>query len=155
MTTLKETIRGDLKTAMKAREKERTAAIRALLAAIQAEETTGGRHELSDDDVLKVIAREIKKRKESAEMYKENDRSELAEAELIDVPFFESYQPEQLDDAGVDKLVEEAVATVATETGGDVTMKQMGQVMAKANELAAGRADGKRLSAAVKAKLSN
>ena len=69
MSQLKETIRGDLKTAMKAREKERTSAIRALLAAIQAEETNGARHELTDEDVLKVIAREIKKRRESAEVY--------------------------------------------------------------------------------------
>lgn len=146
-------MRADLKTAMKAREKERTAAIRALLAAIQAEETNGGRHELSDDEILKVVAREIKKRKEAAEMYESNGRPELAEAELVDVPFFESYQPEQLDDAGVAQLVDQAVAAVAEETGAEVTMKQMGQVMAKANALAAGRADGKRLSAAVKERL--
>ena len=69
MSQLKETIRADLKTSMKAKEKERTGAIRALLAAIQAEETTGARHEITDEDVLKVIAREIKKRRESAQMY--------------------------------------------------------------------------------------
>lgn len=71
---------------MKAKEKQRTSAIRALLAAIQAEETTGSRHELEDEDILKVIAREIKKRRESAEVYEENGRPELAEAELVDVP---------------------------------------------------------------------
>ena len=60
MSELKDTIRADLKTSMKAKEKQRTSAIRALLAAIQAEETTGSRHELEDEDILKVIAREIK-----------------------------------------------------------------------------------------------
>ncbi|MGV0420440.1 GatB/YqeY domain-containing protein [Corynebacterium simulans] len=154
MSQLKETIRGDLKTAMKAREKERTSAIRALLAAIQAEETNGARHELTDEDVLKVIAREIKKRRESAEVYAENGRQELADAELADVPYFEAYQPEQLDDAELDTLVGEAIAEVEAETGETVTIKQMGNVMKVATAKAAGRSDGKRLSAAVKAKLS-
>ena len=154
MSELKETIRADLKTAMKDRDKARTSAIRALLAAIQAAETDGGsRHDLTDEDVLKVIAREIKKRRESAEVYTDNDRPELAEEELKDVPFFEGYQPEQLDDAGVDDLVAEAIAEVEAESDGPVGMKQMGQVMKIANEKAAGRADGKRLSSAVKAKL--
>lgn len=154
MSELKETIRADLKTAMKDRDKARTSAIRALLAAIQSAETDGGsRHELTDEDVLKVIAREIKKRRESAEVYTDNDRPELAEEELKDVPFFESYQPEQLDDAGVDDLVAESIAEVEAESDGPVGMKQMGQVMKIANEKAAGRADGKRLSSAVKAKL--
>ncbi|GAB6951640.1 GatB/YqeY domain-containing protein [Corynebacterium simulans] len=139
---------------MKAREKERTSAIRALLAAIQAEETNGARHELTDEDVLKVIAREIKKRRESAEVYAENGRQELADAELADVPYFEAYQPEQLDDAELDTLVGEAIAEVEAETGETVTIKQMGNVMKVATAKAAGRADGKRLSAAVKAKLS-
>ncbi len=154
MSELKDAIRADLKTAMKAREKERTSAIRSLLAAIQAEETTGARHEITDADVLKVIAREIKKRKESAEVYAANDRPELAEAELADVPFFEAYQPAQLSDAELDALVEQAVADVAAETGSAPTMKQMGKVMQAATAQAAGRADGKRLSAAVKARLS-
>ncbi|OFM03420.1 glutamyl-tRNA amidotransferase [Corynebacterium sp. HMSC071F07] len=154
MSQLKETIRGDLKTAMKAREKERTSAIRALLAAIQAEETNGARHELTDEDVLKVIAREIKKRRESAEVYAENGRQELADAELADVPYFEAYQPEQLDDAELDTLVGEAIAEVEAEPGHPPTIKQMGNVMKVATAKAAGRADGKRLSAAVKAKLS-
>ncbi|MFR9840161.1 GatB/YqeY domain-containing protein [Corynebacterium striatum] len=154
MSQLKETIRADLKTAMKAREKERTSAIRSLLAAIQAEETNGSRHELTDEDVLKVISREIKKRRESAEVYAENGRQELADAELVEVPFFEAYQPEQLDDAALDALVSEAIAEVEADSGEAVTIKQMGNVMKVATAKAAGRADGKRLSSAVKAKLA-
>ena len=153
MSQLKETIRADLKTAMKAREKERTSAIRSLLAAIQAEETNGARHDLTDEDVLKVIAREIEKRRESAEVYAENGRPELAEAELVDVPFFEAYQPAQLSDDEVTALVDEAVAEVEAEKGEPASMKLMGGVMKAANAKAAGRVDGKRLSDAVKARL--
>lgn len=154
MSELKQTIRADLKTAMKAKEKQRTSAIRALLAAIQAEETNGSRHELEDADILKVIAREIKKRRESAEVYEENGRPELAEAELADVPFFEAYQPRQLDESELQALVKESIAEVEAENGEAPTMKQMGAVMKVANAKAAGQADGKRLSVEVKAQLS-
>ena len=123
MSELKQTIRADLKTAMKAKEKQRTSAIRALLAAIQAEETNGSRHELEDADILKVIAREIKKRRESAEVYEENGRPELAEAELADVPFFEAYQPRQLDESELQALVKESIAEVEAENGEAPTMK--------------------------------
>lgn len=154
MSQLKESIRADLKTSMKARDKERTSAIRSLLAAIQEEETSGARHEVDDEVILKVIAREIKKRRESAEVYAENGRPELAEAELSEVPYFEAYQPQQLDDAELEALVAQAVAEVEAETGAPATMKQMGNIMKAANAKAAGRADGKRLSSAVKAKLA-
>ena len=154
MSELKQSIRADLKTAMKAKEKQRTSAIRALLAAIQAEETNGSRHELEDADILKVIAREIKKRRESAEVYADNGRPELAEAELADVPFFEAYQPRQLDESELKVLVKESIAEVETENGEAPTMKQMGAVMKVANAKAAGQADGKRLSAEVKSQLS-
>lgn len=154
MSELKQTIRADLKTAMKAKEKQRTSAIRALLAAIQAEETNGSRHELEDADILKVIAREIKKRRESAEVYADNGRPELAEAELADVPFFEAYQPRQLDESELKALVKDSIAEVEAENGEAPTMKQMGAVMKVVNAKAAGQADGKRLSAEVKSQLS-
>lgn len=153
MSELKEKIRADLKTAMKAREKERTGTIRMLLAAIQSEETTGNKHELSDDDVQKVIAREIKKRRESAEVYTENGRRELAEAEEAEAEVLAGYQPKQLDDTELADLVKLAVADVAAAEGEPVTMKQMGQVMKEATGKAAGRADGKRISERVKAEL--
>jgi len=158
MSELKDKIRADLKTSMKAKEKERTGTIRMLLAAIQAEETTGAKHEVSDEDILKVVAREIKKRRESAEIYAANDRRELADAELAEVAVLEEYQPAQLDDAALTELVDAAVAHVAAEQGvavDEVSMKHMGQVMKAATAAAAGRADGKRLSAAVKDRLSS
>lgn len=154
MSELKNKIRADLTTAMKAREKERTGTLRMLLAAIQTEETSGSKHELTDEDVLKVIAREIKKRRESAEVYAEAGRSELADAETNEANILAEYQPQQLDDDELAALVAEAVAQVKAELGEDVSTKQMGQVMKLATAQAAGRADGKRLSTAVRAALA-
>lgn len=157
MSELKDKIRADLKTAMLAKDKGRTGTIRMLLAAIQGEETTGAKHEATDEDILKVIAREIKKRRESAQIYSDNNRPELAETELAEVAVLEEYQPAQLDDAAVDELVDAAVADVAAEQGiapNEVSMKQMGQVMKAATAAAAGQVDGKRLSGAVRAKLA-
>lgn len=138
---------------MKAKDKERLGTIRMLLAAIQAEETTGAKHELSDDDVVKVIAREVKKRRESAEIYAENGRQELADAELAEISVLEDYQPAQLDDAAVADLVRASADAVAEGQGvatEELSMKQMGQVMKEATSRSAGGVEGKRLSAAVK-----
>lgn len=148
MSELKEQIRADLKEAMKAKEKERTGTIRMLLAAIQTAETEGTKHEVDDAEIQKIIAREIKKRRESADIYQTNGREDLAETELAEVAVLEGYQPKQLDDAELSALVTAAI----TETGAE-SMAQMGQVMKAATEKAAGRADGKRLSAEVKAQL--
>lgn len=149
MSALKDQIRADLKEAMKAKEKERTGTIRMLLAAIQTAETEGSKHEVDDAEVQKIIAREIKKRRESADIYKTNGRDDLADAELAEAGILEAYQPKQLDDQELAKLIDEAIA----ETGAE-SMAQMGQVMKAATAKAAGRADGKRLSEAVKARLS-
>lgn len=149
MSALKDQIRADLKEAMKAKEKERTGTIRMLLAAIQTAETEGSKHEVDDAEVQKIIAREIKKRRESADIYKTNGRDDLADAELAEAGILEAYQPKQLDDQELAKLIDEAIA----ETGAE-SMAQMGQVMKAATAKAAGRADGKRLSETVKARLS-
>ena len=148
MSALKDQIRADLKKAMKAKEKERTGTIRMLLAAIQTAETEGSKHEVDDAEIQKIIAREIKKRRESAEIYQTNGREDLATAELGEASILEAYQPKQLDDEELASLIDDIVA----ETGA-TSMAQMGQVMKAATAKAAGRADGKRLSAAVKAKL--
>ena len=149
MSALKDQIRADLKDAMKAKDKERTGTIRMLLAAIQTAETEGSKHEVDDAEIQKIIAREIKKRRESADIYKTNGRDDLAEAELTEASILEVYQPKQLDDDELAKLIDEAIA----ETGAE-SMAQMGQVMKAATAKAEGRADGKRLSEAVKARLS-
>ena len=148
MSALKDQIRADLKEAMKAKEKERTGTIRMLLAAIQTAETEGSKHEVDDAEIQKIIAREIKKRRESAEIYTTNGRDDLAETELTEAGILEAYQPKQLDDAELAQLIDEAIA----ETGAD-SMAQMGQVMKAATAKAEGRADGKRISEAVKSRL--
>lgn len=148
MSALKDQIRADLKDAMKAKEKERTGTIRMLLAAIQTAETEGSKHEVDDAEIQKIIAREIKKRRESAEIYTTNGREDLAQTELTEASILEAYQPKQLDDQELAKLIDAAIA----ETGAQ-SMAQMGQVMKAATAKADGRADGKRISEAVKARL--
>lgn len=149
MSELKEQIRADLKAAMKAKEKERTGTIRMLLAAIQTAETEGSKHEVDDAEVQKIIAREIKKRRESAEIYQSNGREDLATQELTEASILEEYQPKQLTDEELSALVDATVNDL-----GATSMAQMGAVMKEATAKAAGRADGKRLSQAVKARLS-
>lgn len=151
MSELKQKIIADMTTAMKARDKDTVGALRMLKAAIQTEEVSGAKHELTDAEVLRVIEREVKKRRESAEMYSENGRQELADAELAEAEVFARYQPAQLDDDALTALVNSAVAEVAGD--GAPSMKMMGQVMKLAKEKAAGQADGKRLSEAVKSAL--
>lgn len=149
MSELKDQIRADLKEAMKAKEKERTGTIRMLLAAIQTAETEGSKHEVDDEEIQKIIAREIKKRRESAEIYQTNGREDLAAQELTEASILEAYQPKQLNDEELALLVDAAVSST-----GATSMAQMGQVMKEATAQAAGRADGKRISEAVKARLS-
>ncbi|AIL96030.1 GatB/YqeY domain-containing protein [Corynebacterium ureicelerivorans] len=150
MSTLKEQIRADLKEAMKAKEKERTGTIRMLLAAIQTAETEGSKHEVDDAEIQKIIAREIKKRRESADIYTTNGRADLAETELAEASILEVYQPKQLSDEELATLIDEAIADTGAES-----MAQMGQVMKAATAKADGRADGKRISEAVKARLGS
>ena len=127
-----------------------TATLRMALAAITTEEVAGSdARELSDDEVLTVLARESKKRREAAEAFGSAGREELAERERAEGSVLERYLPTQLDDAAVTELVAAAIA----ETGAS-GMPQMGAVMRVAQQKAAGRADGKRLSTEVRRQLS-
>ena len=155
MSDLKAKLREDLTTSMKARDKAKTGTLRMLLSALTQEETSGTKHELTDEDVLKVIAREIKKRRESAEVYAANDRQELADIELTEASILEAYQPVQLTDEEMNELIDTSMAEIAEQTGEEVSMRQMGQVMKAATAKAAGRVDGKRLSTAVKSRISS
>jgi uncharacterized protein YqeY len=154
MAELKDRLRADLTAAMKAQDKLRTATVRMMLSAIQAEETSGKQsRELSDDDVLKVLAREAKKRAEAAEIYTQNGRGELAANEHAEARIIDDYLPTPLTEAELADVVDTAIAQVSEENGEAPGMKQMGQVMKAAAAIAAGKADGSRLSAAVKARL--
>ncbi|CAM3543934.1 GatB/YqeY domain-containing protein [Tsukamurella ocularis] len=154
MSEVKAAIRDDLKTAMKAKDTLVTGTLRMLLSAIQNEETSGTAHALTDEEFLKVVAREVKKRGEAAEIFATNGRDELAAKERAEAEVMSRYLPKQLSDDELGALVGAAIAEVTAELGEPPTVRQMGQVMKVANAKAAGAADGKRLSSAVKAKLA-
>ncbi|WP_029117340.1 GatB/YqeY domain-containing protein [Mycobacterium sp. URHB0044] len=154
MAELKDKLRADLTTAMKAKDKLRTGTLRMLIAAIQSEEVSGKEaRELSDADVLKVIARESRKRGEAAQIYITNGRGELAANERAEASVIVEYLPTPLNDDELANVANTAIAQVAEEIGHRPGMKQMGQVMKAATAIADGKADGARLSAAVKDRL--
>jgi uncharacterized protein len=154
MAELKARLRADLTGAMKTQDKLRTATLRMLLAAIQTEEVSGKEaKELSDEEILKVFARESRKRGEAAEIYTQNGRGELAANEHAEARIIDEYLPTPLTDAELADVVDTAMAQVAEAIGERPGMKQMGQVMKAATAIAAGKADGSRLSAAVKDRL--
>jgi uncharacterized protein len=154
MAELKSRLRADLTMAMKTQDKLRMATLRMLLAAIQTEEVSGKEaRELSDDDITKVLARESRKRGEAAEIYTQNGRGDLAANEHAEARIIDEYLPTPLTEAEVADVADTAIAEVAEELGHRPTMKQMGMVMKAATAIAAGKADGARLSAAVKERL--
>src|ERR1700743_688831 len=154
MAELKSRLRADLTASMKAQDKLRTGTLRMLLAAIQNEEVSGKQaKELTDDEVLKVLARESRKRGEAAEIYTQNGRGELAANEHAEARIIDDYLPTPLNEAELADVADPAIAEVAETLGERPTMKQMGQVMKAATAIAAGKADGARLSAAVKERL--
>ena len=154
MAELKSRLRDDLKTAMKAQDKLRVGTLRMLIAAIQAEEVAGKQaRELSDDDVLKVLARESRKRGEAAEIYVTNGRGELAANERAEASVIDEYLPTHLNDDEVANVFKTSFAQVAEELGERPHVKNMGQVMKAALAIAGGQVDAQRLSAAVKDRL--
>ena len=154
-------IQSDIKDAMRAKEKERLTVLRSLLndmknAGIEkkgaqglTEEVASPAEYLDEADMLKVIRGSAKRRRESAEQYREGGREDLAEKEDRELAILEEFLPKPLTDEEVTALVAEAIAE-----SGAASMQEMGKVMKIATERAAGRADGKVLSAAVRAQLS-
>jgi uncharacterized protein YqeY len=154
MAELKEKLRTDLTAAMKGRQTTVVATLRMALAAVTTEEVAGKvARELSDDEVLKVLSREVKKRNEAAEAFAGAGRKEQADAELAEAEVLKSYLPAQLADDELADIVAQAIAEVAAASGEQPGQKQMGQVMKAANAKVAGRAEGGRVAAIVKAKL--
>jgi uncharacterized protein YqeY len=149
-TKLKDRLRIDLTAAIKGRDELRSATLRMALTAITNEEVAGSvARELSDDEVVTVLAREMKKRREAAEAFASAGRVEQARREQAEGEVLTGYLPTQLTDDELGALVAEAVA----ETGA-VGPKSMGQVMKVLNPKVAGRAEGGRVAAAVRSALS-
>ncbi|MBI4901859.1 MAG: GatB/YqeY domain-containing protein [Actinobacteria bacterium] len=151
MAALKAQLRSDLTTAMKARDTFRTGVLRMVLSAIQTEEVAGASaRELSEDEERAVLGREVRKRKESAELYESGNRPELASKELAEVELLSAYLPAPLTEAELDGIVAEEVAAL----GEDASMRQMGQVIKAVNARAKGRAEGAVVAAKVRAALA-
>ena len=149
MPDLKEQLRADLTTAMKARDELRTATLRMVLTAVSAEEVSGKEaRELSDDEVQAVLRREAKKRREAAEAFAGAGRTEQAAREQAEGEVLAGYLPSQLDDADLAAIVADAVTT-----SGASGMQDMGRVMGAVQKVVAGRADGGRVAAEVRRQL--
>ncbi|MFD1937193.1 MULTISPECIES: GatB/YqeY domain-containing protein [Nonomuraea] len=150
MSALKDKLKADLSASLKSRDEVRLRTIRMALAAINVEEVAGKEaRELSDDEIIKVLTKEAKKRREAAEAFGNAGREEQAKAELDEQAVLDEYLPAQLSDEELGRIVDEAVAEL-----GVSGPQAMGQVMKVVNPKIAGRAEGGRVAQIVRARLS-
>ena len=151
MANLELQIQADIKAAMIAKDKVALAATRAIKAAILLAKTAEGavKEEIEDAEVVKIISKLVKQRKESAAIYTEQNRTDLAENELAEAAAMEKYLPKALSEEEVEAAVREVIAEV-----GASSMADMGKVMGTATTKLAGQADGRIISAIVKKLLS-
>ena len=145
--TLKERITEDMKAAMRASDKERLLTIRMVQAAIKQREVDE-RIVLDDAQVIAVIEKMVKQRRESIVAFEQGGRADLADKEKTEITLLQAYLPDQLSAAEVDALIKEAIAST-----GATSMKDMGKVMGAVKAKAAGRADMGAVSASIKAAL--
>jgi uncharacterized protein YqeY len=155
MSELSDRLQTDMVTAMKARDAASLSTLRMAIAAIRNEQVAGKEARvLSEVEVVGVLNREVAKRRDSAEAYAAGNRPELAAKELQEVEVLQRYLPTALSDSELDAIVAEEVAEAAASIGGAPTMKQMGLVIKAVNARAAGRAEGAKVAAKVKAALA-
>jgi len=145
--SLKDSITADMKNAMRAGEKDRLGLIRMLLAAVKQREVDE-RIVLDDGQVLSVIEKMVKQRKESVTQFQQGGREDLAATELREIDWLAAYLPAQLSAEELAAIIDEAVATT-----GAASIKDMGKVMAQVKAKAAGRADMGAVGALIKARL--
>ncbi|SHG62214.1 GatB/YqeY domain-containing protein [Winogradskyella jejuensis] len=142
----------DIMTAMKAAMKDKNqtalAALRAVKSEILLAQTSGAEGELTKDDEIKILSKLVKQRKDSAAIFTEQNRADLAEPELAQAEVISQFLPAQLDEAAITEVVSKVIADTGAEG-----MKDMGKVMGIVNKQLAGQADGKTISTIVKAKL--
>jgi len=151
MAALKDQLRSDLTAAMKARDEVRTRTLRMALTAVSNAEVAGATaRELSDDEVLKVLTREAKRRREAADAFATAGRTEQAAAEQAEGEVLDGYLPAQLGD---DEIA--AIVTAEIEQSGAAGLGAMGQVMKAVTPRIAGRADGGRVAAEVRRQLTS
>ena len=146
--TLKERITEDMKAAMRAADKERLSTIRMVQAAIKQREVDE-RIMLDDGQVIAVLEKMVKQRRESVVQFEQGGRADLADKERAEIALLQGYLPTQLSDAEIDGIIREAIAAT-----GATSVKDMGKVMGAVKAKAAGRADMGAVSARIKAALS-
>ena len=145
--SLKDRITEDMKSAMRAKDTERLGTIRMITSAIKQREVDE-RIQLDDAQVLSVLEKMVKQRKDSITQYEKAGRDELAQQEAFEIAIIQDYMPEQLSDAEIDALIAEAISSSGAES-----MKDMGKVMGLLKPKLAGRADMGAVSGKIKAKL--
>jgi len=147
--SLQKQVMDKMKEAMKSKDTVALTALRALKSAFMLANTEAGAGELSEAEELKIIQKQVKQRKDSATVFTEQGRDDLAEPELAEAAILEQFLPEALSDEEIGKIVEKTIADVGAEG-----MKDMGKVMGIVSKQLAGQADGKTISSIVKAKLA-
>lgn len=142
--TLLSTLNDDMKTAMRAKDKERLAVIRMLKASIQNEEIKVG-HVLNDDEELTILSREMKQRRDSLAEFENAGRDDLSEKVKVEITIVEEYLPAQLSDDEIREIVKQAIAKT-----GAASVKEFGKVMGVVMPQVKGKADGNQVNAIVK-----
>lgn len=146
---LEQEVMQKMKEAMKAKDSVALASLRSVKSEILKAKTSGATEDMTEAEELKLIQKLVKQRKDSAEVYNEQNRADLADAELAEAKVIEQFLPAQLSEEEIDR----AVKSIIEETGAD-SMKDMGKVMGLASQKLAGQADGKTISKIVKANLA-
>lgn len=148
--SLEQKVMTAMKEAMKAKDTNALTSLRAVKSAILLAQTeSGAKEELTEDQELKLLQKQVKQRKDSAAIFTEQGRKDLAEPELAQAAVIEQFLPEQLSEEEIEKVV----VDIITKTGAE-GMKDMGKVMGMANAALTGKADGKTISTIVKSKLA-
>jgi hypothetical protein len=145
---LRDRINQDVKDAMKAKDNKRRDALRLLTSAFKQIEVDE-RKELSDDDIIKIIQSQVKRRDDAASQYKEAGREDLMQKELDEIAYYKEYLPAQLSDEELSLALQEIITKV-----GAATVKDIGKVMGAASKELSGKADGKRINECAKTLLS-
>lgn len=147
--SLQEQVTQQLKTAMKAKDSVALESLRAIKSAILLTQTQAGAKDLTAEDEIKLVQKLVKQRKDSAEIFRQQGRIDLAEPEEAQIRIIEQFLPEQLDKAVIAKIIEDIITQTNAEG-----MKDMGKVMGMATKAMAGKADGKTISNIVRQKLA-
>ena len=146
--TIQELINHDIKQAMLAKNVDKLSALRSVKSAFLLEASKDGRDNITDDIALKIISKLVKQRKDSAQIYNDQNRADLEKDELAQLRYLEHYLPKQLSEKEVNEILDKIIV----EQGAD-SMKDMGRVMSIATEKLSGLADGKLIAALVRNKL--